>query len=234
MMFRTKAVALAAAAVVALPVLAACSDDGGKSATPSGTPTVIGPNQPAVANPPSDTSVDAGFARDMKEHHAQAVEMTFIIRDNTQNQQIRTVAYDIGTTQQHQIGQMYAWLDLWGLTQNATGRTMQWMSPQGMAAMGGHSMAPGQSMAPPGPDEPRMPGMATKAELEKLRSLKGTEAEIFFLQLMIKHHKAGVAMAQDALDHAQVEQVKHLARTMVNGQKAEMEMMTTFLADRGA
>lgn len=229
---RMKAAALVATAVLGLPALAACSsDDGGKKPAATGSPVMLGVPKAEVANPPSDTSVDAGFARDMKVHHTQAVEMSMIVRDLTQDEETRRLAYDIAMTQQNQIGQMTGWLDLWGLTQTTMAPPMQWMSQQGMTAMMGDHAMP---MGTPGPDDPLMPGMATKAELEKLKTLKGREAEVMFLQLMIKHHQAGVQMAQDALDHAQSQVAKDLAKTMVVGQNSEIDLMRQMLAARGA
>jgi uncharacterized protein (DUF305 family) len=233
---RTKAAVLVAAALLSVPTIAACSSDGGKSTPkPSGPVVTPGVAQAEVKNPPSDTSVDAGFARDMQIHHAQAVDMAFTIRDLTQDEEVRRLAYDIATTQENQIGQMTGWLDLWGLTQTTMRPPMQWMSPQGMTAMmGGHAMAPGSTMASPGPDDPLMPGMATKAQMDQLRTLKDRAAEVMFLQLMITHHQAGVAMAQDAMDHAQTQVVKDLAKTMVRGQTSEIELMRGMLTARGA
>ncbi|WP_436775407.1 DUF305 domain-containing protein [Yinghuangia sp. YIM S09857] len=191
-----------------------------------------------VKDPPADTSVEAGFARDMKVHHAQAVAMSFTIRDLTDDESVRMLAYDIAATQQNQIGQMTGWLDLWGLTQTTTRPPMEWMSPAGMAAMGGHTMAPGATVPGPaattGPGAPQMPGMATKAQLDRLAGLRGVEAEVLFLQLMITHHQAGVAMAQDALDHARSQVVRDLAKGMVAGQNAEIAQMRQWLAERGA
>ena len=69
----------------------------------------------AAPKPVSDSGPDAGFARDMQAHHAQAVEMALLVRDKTANPEIRAVAYDIATTQQQQNGQMFAWLQDWGL-----------------------------------------------------------------------------------------------------------------------
>lgn len=232
MMRRHKTVALIAAVVFGTAGLAACSsdDDNSSSAAPTPTAPVTTPGVPKaeVPNPPSDTSVDAGFARDMKVHHQQAVDMAFIIRDATDNEQIRSLAYDIATTQLNQIGQMMGWLDLWGLTQTTTAPHMQWMSPEAMATMSGHTMTT------PGPDDPAMPGMATKAQLDELRNLTGTQAEVKFLQLMITHHLAGVQMAQDALNHAQTEVAKALAKGMVTAQTSEVALMQTYLAERGA
>jgi len=57
-----------------------------------------------------DAGPDAGFARDMQAHHAQAVGMALVIRDKSDNEEILAIAYDIATTQQHQSGQLFAWL----------------------------------------------------------------------------------------------------------------------------
>jgi uncharacterized protein (DUF305 family) len=79
----------------------------------------------------------------------------------------------------------------------------------------------------------RMKGMASEAELEKLRSLRGEEAEILYLQLMIDHHKGGVPMAEAVLDSG-VEPVEDLAKSIIASQTAEVETMTTMLRERGA
>ena len=68
-----------------------------------------------TSRPPGEGSAEAGFARDMTVHHAQAVEMAEIVRDRTESEQIRTLATDIALTQQAQIGRMGGWLDVWGL-----------------------------------------------------------------------------------------------------------------------
>ena len=64
---------------------------------------------------PTETSADAGFARDMQVHHAQAVRMAMIIRDRSRDPLLRTIAYDIALSQQEQIGQLHGWLIQWGL-----------------------------------------------------------------------------------------------------------------------
>ena len=46
----------------------------------------------AIPRPPEDDSAEAGFARDMSVHHAQAVEMAGIVRDGTESEEIRTLA----------------------------------------------------------------------------------------------------------------------------------------------
>ncbi|MGH3147024.1 MAG: DUF305 domain-containing protein, partial [Rubrobacter sp.] len=97
---------------------------------------------------PEDGSAEAGFARDMSVHHAQAVEMAEIVRDKTQSEEIRLLAADMALTQQGQIGRMQGWLDAWGLPATGPDPAMTWM---------GH------------PTEGRMPGMASSEEIERLQ-----------------------------------------------------------------
>ena len=82
----------------------------------------------ATPTPVSDSGADAGFARDMQAHHAQAVEMALLVRDKSTNEEILAIAYDIATAQQHQSGQMVAWLQDWGLSQARSGPPMAWMA----------------------------------------------------------------------------------------------------------
>ena len=79
-----------------------------------------------------------------------------------------------------------------------------------------------------------MPGMATDAELAKMRTLTGRALDIDFLQLMLRHHQGGSAMAQYARDHASIPAVKTLADAMLKAQGAEMDQMKLMLAGRGA
>ena len=60
--------------------------------------------------PPTDTSAEAGFARDMQVHHQQGVELAMIVRDGSDDPDVRLLAYDIATTQAQQSGQLYGWL----------------------------------------------------------------------------------------------------------------------------
>ena len=76
---------------------------------------------------PRDDSAEAGFARDMATHHAQAVEMSFVIRDKSSDEELRTLAYDIIVTQSTQRGVFMGWLQEWGLPQASTAPRMTWM-----------------------------------------------------------------------------------------------------------
>lgn len=173
---------------------------------------------------PGNNSADAGFARDMQVHHAQAVEMSRIIREQTDDVVIRSIAYDIAMTQQHQIGQMYGWLEEWGLPHGSGSPRMTWMAGGGH---GGHGSGTAESMSSP---EGLMPGMATPEEMAALAEATGEDAERLFLELMIDHHAAGADMAQAGVDLAEDPEVRELAQKMAEGQLIEIAEMKKLLA----
>jgi uncharacterized protein (DUF305 family) len=180
-----------------------------------------------VASAPSNSSVEAGFARDMQEHHGQAVEMALIIRDNTDDPDVRLLAYDIATSQSQQAGQMFGWLSVWGLPQTAAEPSMTWMTRPPISGGGGHEGMTNDA----GSHEPggAMPGMATAAQLDELRSLTGTAAERLFLTLMIAHHKGGVEMARALLERSNEGVVRSLATGVVSSQSGEITYMQDLL-----
>ncbi|MFJ3986302.1 DUF305 domain-containing protein [Streptomyces fungicidicus] len=168
---------------------------------------------------PTAGSADAGFARDMAVHHQQAVEMSYVVRDRTDDEEVRRLAYDIAQTQANQRGMLLGWLDMWELPKVSSDPPMTWMGMGDPAA---------------GKDGALMPGMATNAEMKRLGELDGERAEVFYLQLMTDHHKGGVHMAQACVRACEVGVEKRLARGMVEGQESEIELMAGMLEERGA
>ncbi|RKS67831.1 uncharacterized protein (DUF305 family) [Actinomadura pelletieri DSM 43383] len=166
---------------------------------------------------PGTGDPEAGFARDMSSHHAQAVRMSFLVRDGTDDAEVRLLAYDIINTQSAQIGMMTGWLDEWGLPKTDPAGPMRWMSGHG----GGHRGAAA------------MPGMATREQLAELERASGRAAEVQYLRLMVAHHRGGVAMAEAVLARTGHDRVRRLARTMVTGQRAEIAQMNRMLLQRG-
>lgn len=186
------------------------------------------------ARVPAASSADAGFARDMAVHHQQAVEMSFVVRDRTDDEDVRRLAYDIANTQANQRGMLLGWLDLWESPKVAPGgeRPMAWMADAGGHEHGGHGS--GGTGAGSGADGVPMPGMASRSELERLNRLDGERAEVFFLQLMTDHHRSGVAMAEACASLCSVPAEQRLARGMVEGQQSEVGLMRDMLAERDA
>ncbi|MEU2158619.1 DUF305 domain-containing protein [Streptomyces sp. NPDC019396] len=193
-----------------------------------------GDEHTTAAGAPGGDSADAGFARDMAVHHQQAVEMSFIVRDRTEDADVRRLAYDIANTQANQRGMLLGWLDMWGLPKVGTGiGPMAWMKSGKPSEHAGHT-GEGEHAGHETGDGSLMPGMATQAELDRLATAKGRQAEILYLQLMTDHHKGGVAMAQGCAGLCTVAPEKSLAQGMVDAQQSELSLMADMLKERGA
>jgi uncharacterized protein (DUF305 family) len=153
---------------------------------------------------PGRGSVDAGFLADMQTHHLQAVEIGFAYLEHGSNPTLRHIAHDIIAEQGIEVGQMRSVLAQWGFQSapNPQGSAMAWM----------HEPHPAQ----------QMPGMATGADLDRLRAAEGIEADDLFSQLMIHHHDGGIHMADFAATDAQTSNIRNFARGMAAGQRTEI------------
>lgn len=177
---------------------------------------------------PAADSVDVGFAQDMSVHHNQAIDMSAIALTNASDPLVRNLAFDMLTSQQNQVGQMQGWLAIWDRSPVGTDGYMGWMSDDAH----GHSMS---SMADDssGPVA-AMPGMASSDELAALRQATGSDVDVMFLQLMLRHHQGGLSMMEYAADHAETPALVRLAQSMISTQQSEATLMTQMLAEKGA
>ncbi|WP_420838041.1 DUF305 domain-containing protein [Antrihabitans stalactiti] len=154
------------------------------------------------------TATEIEFAQDMSVHHEQAVLLAHTLASDV-DPYIRSMADQIIAAQTAEIATMRGWLNLVG----------EPFSPP-------HQMNHGGG--------PAMPGMASVEEITRLGTLHGSEAEIDFLQLMVRHHRGGVDMAQKAFNESTTQPVRLFALDMVQAQGNEIGMMTTMLVARNA
>lgn len=162
---------------------------------------------------PASGSIDVAYLQDMTVHHQQAVQMAVWERTNTQDPELRQLAFDIESSQTAQVGRMSGWLSLWGAPASPPdGQYMGWM----------------------GMPMPTMPGMASSDDLARFRATPPPALDTAFLQLMLRHHQGGLPMAQAAVDQASVPAVRELSNSIVVSQSAEADTMTRMLAQRGA
>lgn len=154
---------------------------------------------------PADSSPEAGFARDMSAHHAQAVAMGIIAQRKGVNAAVRGIGLDVALTQQAQIGMMDQWLRDWELNSNTNAAPMSWM-PDGANAL----------------DDGLMPGMATTEEMTALDKATGIEVDRLFLKLLINHHLGGIHMVDGVLKQSDHPDVVWLATAMKVGQQTEV------------
>lgn len=157
--------------------------------------------------PPAESSADVQFLRDMRAHHAQAVEMSVTLLKRAQDPDVRLLAQDITLTQQAQIGQMSGWLSAWGHPVAGARPPMQGMN---RAAM----------------------GLASAHDVRALNDRPIKEVTRQYLLLMRAHHLGGVAMATAALKNAQNPLVTTFARNVVASQTAEVRAIDALLIDR--
>jgi uncharacterized protein (DUF305 family) len=161
---------------------------------------------------PGDDSVEAGFLRDMAVHHAQAVEMSMIVHEKSDDPEIVYLASDIALTQHGQIGYMQAWLRDWHLSPTSTQQPMAWMPDAAGSVVNG-----------------LMPGMATPEQMADLRQATGKDLNVQYLTLMRQHHLGGIHMAQEAVKLSHNSDVKWLAGTMVTSQQGEITVIDNLL-----
>jgi uncharacterized protein (DUF305 family) len=173
---------------------------------------VLAPLTPWAQASPAEDSAEVGFARDMRVHHAQAVAMSVLAFDRTNDPQVRAVALDIATTQQAQIGIMGAWLEQWGQRPSSSGPPMAWM---------GHDMEPGELM----------PGMASREEMAALSDARGPEFDRQWATLMHAHHRGGLPMTEAVLAETELDSVRALAGGMRASQASEL-MLLEEIAER--
>ncbi|NNG98603.1 DUF305 domain-containing protein [Gordonia araii] len=200
-----------------------------------------------------------GFAQDMIVHHQQAVEMTQIVIERGSDPTVRDLAVTMLTDQNKEIGQMTGWLQAWGAPLQNPGAPMSWMNHGPANADADHCAdghvdehcpaeghghhehgktdehGHGPDPAPAG-DQPVMDGMATDAEMARLRSLSGPAVDTYFLQLMLRHHEGGHHMMTMVIDPkgGAPDYVRTLAERMDKAQSSEESTMKQLLAQRNA
>jgi uncharacterized protein (DUF305 family) len=138
---------------------------------PGESSRVIQPDAVAALPRPGFTEADVTFMQGMIGHHAQAIEMTDLLRTRTSSEAMKKLALRIEVSQADEIKMMQHWLE-------ARGQTVP-----GPHAMHMHGAT-------------LMPGMLTPDEMERLAAAKGSEFDRLFLEGMIKHHGGALTMVE--------------------------------------
>ncbi|WP_369167122.1 DUF305 domain-containing protein [Streptomyces sp. R28] len=209
--------ATASLAALAVLALGGCdSDSDPKSAAQSG-PSVIAPGKPGESNrmlsaeeaarqraeDDSPNSADVAYARMMIEHHAQALKMTELAPDRAESAKVKALAGRISAAQGPEINAMKGWLKKHGKAEKAD-------------KSDGHQHA-------------SMPGMATEAQLAKLRAARGAAFDELFLTLMITHHEGAITMATDVKGQGNNIAIEEMADEVVAQQTSEIARMRDML-----
>ena len=212
-----------AACLLAAAMGAACRTSSGGAAPPivqPGAPgdasTVIGAEAARDLSKVGATAADVKFMQGMIHHHAQAIDMTELLKTRSNSDDMKKLALRIQVSQTDEIRMM-----------------QRWLQAHGQDAPDPHAMhMPGMIM--PGMDHgPMMAGMLTPEEMAHLATLKGVEFDRVFLAGMIKHHGGAITMVNELFASpgaAQDSNIYAFASDVVADQQMEIDRMSGMLA----
>ena len=197
---------LAAVALAVVLVALLGGDPAGSS--DDSAPSIVQPAAPGEAGselteddlediePPPYSAADVGFMQDMIPHHEQAIEMTNLVAERSESEDIALLAGRIEISQKGEIALMEDWLSARG-EELPTGRSHD--GAHGNHAMpdhGSHAMSEHGSHAM-SDDGELMPGMLTESQFARLSAASGGEFDRLFCDLMIQHHRGALTMVDE-------------------------------------
>jgi uncharacterized protein (DUF305 family) len=153
------------------------------------------------------TPADVAFMRGMISHHAQALEMTALLRSRTARDDMRKLAERIDVSQSDEMTMM-----------------RQWLEAQGESLPDEHAHHAGMLM----------PGMLTPAQMSELAEARGERFDRLFLEGMIAHHEGALTMVADLFEQpgaGQASSVFEFAADVEADQRSEIERMRTMLGE---
>ena len=166
---------------------------------------------------PAIDPIDSGFARSMLLHHAQAIQMSMMMR-GAASPEIQALAQSIIMKQTREMGVMEGWLTAWNEPVMVDGPPMAWVENATNVRHLDDQLYQAQCKA----DGGAMAGVATPEQLEQLKNASGVEKEVLFLELMLAHHRAAIPMAWFANRNGETSLVKALASAMIRDQGMEI------------
>ncbi len=173
-------------------------------------------------------AADVRFMSDMIPHHQQALDMSALAPERSQNHELLDLARRIDTTQRDEIEFMEQWLRERG--EPVPDR--DWLP----------HVAPAEHAHHHHHDHHRhhhhhmghgMEGMATPEQMAELEASSGEAFDRLYLALMIEHHRGALVMVEDLLAErgaAQDPALFEFATEVKNDQATEIDRMTVMLA----
>lgn len=195
-------------ALAAALVLSACGTADTSAA--SGTnPSASAANSAPASKTKNEADVE--FATMMIPHHAQAISMAEMALKQATDPKVKALAPNIKAAQSPEIQRMSGWLTGWGAPVPGTDGGSDMSGMEGMGDQTG--------------------GMMSDKEISSLNKATGAAFDRMWLQMMVKHHQGAVDMAETALHEGANPQAKKLAKSIIDGQSAEIAEMNSILAE---
>ena len=151
-------------------------------------------------------AADVRFMQGMIGHHAQALEMTTLLKTRTGSDDMRKLAHRIELSQADEIKMM-----------------QEWLTNRGQTLPDPHAHHYGATL---------MPGMLTQEEMARLAATKGAEFDNLFLEFMIKHHGGALVMVEELFSQpgsGQESEINAFASDVDADQRMEIDRMRAML-----
>lgn len=220
-------VTVALTLTAAVGACASASNTSTGAGAPSGEPRIVQPGAPGQAGRSFSadeldqvegvtyTEADVRFMQMMIPHHAQALDMTALVRQHAASRAVRQMGLRMEISQRDEISLMSTWLR----------ERDEDVEPNMHAMMGmpGMRMVDGVHL---------MDGMLTPAEMQELANARGAEFDRLFLEGMIRHHQGAIDMVDRLFatsGAAQESTVFKFAEDVGADQMMEIERMQALL-----
>lgn len=162
--------------------------------------------------------VDVAFARDMVQHHAQAVAMVEMTRERDLDPEVAQLAEGIRDAQVPEIETFSDWLGEWDEEVPPT------MLDHANAGHGSGDMS--ETMEDM---DDAMPGMMSGADMDALQDAGADDFQSMWLEMMIEHHEGAIEMARTEQQDGRYRPAVELAAEIEESQGAEIETMRDLL-----
>jgi uncharacterized protein (DUF305 family) len=180
-------------------------------------------------------AADVAFMQHMIVHHAQAVEMVELLREQGADETVKRLGERIALSQEAEMAIMREWLTVRGQSVAMAGMDHAAHAAPASAghdhhAMAGHGADPQASAD----DTPVMPGMLSPRQMRTLAAAHGAAFDKLFLQGMIQHHQGALDMVDGLMatpDAAEDPTLSDFTSSVVADQSAEILRMQNLLSE---
>jgi len=145
-----------------------------------------------------DPTIDQTFIRHMSTHHDQGILLASIAAERAGDRHLRALAKLMVASQRGEAKILAHWWANW------FGEPMQLCSAQERASI---------------------PGLLDTADVAKLRSAEASSFDRLFVELMTRHHKGAVAMANSEVRDGSDPRLRTMARAIRHEQQGEIALM---------
>jgi uncharacterized protein (DUF305 family) len=149
---------------------------------------------------------DLQFIDTMAHHHQGAIEMSEMVLKKSNNEELKKFAQKIIDDQRKEIAEMKQWREKWY-----------------------GARPPAKNMEMPGMMDSMK--MMQGEDMKMMESAIGKDFDLAFLAMMSPHHEGAVAMAKDAFEKAEHQEIKTLAQNIIKAQDDEIKQMEKWKAD---